>query len=108
MLSFYHSFIIFRAAWLVAGEEKTCKDTEGVTLAFKDKFTNILDCASVCKAKLQNTMFAFETSAGCSKEGCDCYCIETAEKECATEDKKGFTLYQFRGDEPGILFFIDM
>ena len=36
-----------------------------MTINPTEPFSNIVDCASNCKAKPLNTMFAFETSKGC-------------------------------------------
>ena len=88
----------FEIAWLFVAKDKTCKDTKGVTIIPNDPFANIIDCASACKAKLQNTMFAFENKAGCEKSdtGCQCHCIESVTNDCTTIDEQGFTLYKFR------------
>ena len=94
---------LFEIAWLFVAEEKTCKDTTGVTITPNEPFTNIVDCASACKAKLQNTMFAFENKKGCeeSKTGCQCHCIESVTNDCTTIDERGFTLYKFRTEKSG-------
>ena len=96
----------YQTAWLLVGEEKTCKENEGVTIVPNEKFSTIVDCATACKAKLQNTMFAFETSVGCGATGCACSCIEAVDNDCATVDEKGFSLYKFRGDKKGTFSLI--
>ena len=105
-IGFLYQFnFIHLTAWTLVGEEKTCDDTEGVTISSKGTFTNIVDCATSCKAKLQITMFAFETKEGCdeSETGCQCYCIESATNECTTKNEEGFTLYKFLQQELGII-----
>ena len=101
---------LFVIAWMLVAQEKTCKDTKGVTISPNEPFTNIVDCASACKAKLQNTMFAFENKAGCEKSdtGCQCHCIESVTNDCSTIDQQGFTLYKFRTETASnsILFSI--
>ena len=98
---------LFEIAWFLAVEEKTCKATKGVTIVPNEPFTNIVDCASACKAKLQNTMFAFENKNGCkeSKTGCQCHCIESVTNDCTTKDEAGFTLYKFRTETAGDSFW---
>ena len=81
----------------MVAEGKTCKDTEGVTISDKGKFTNIVDCASSCKAKLQNTMFAFGDVMKCGTTGCTCQCIEAETGNCEKEQNEDLTLYKFRG-----------
>ena len=99
--------MLFFKAWLLVAEEKTCEDTKGVVIFPNEPFTNIVDCASACKAKLQNTMFAFETKKGCedSEAGCQCHCIESVSKGCSTSEQKGFTLYKFRTQMLGMQIF---
>ena len=94
---------LFEIAWFLVVEEKTCKATKEVTIVPNEPFTDIVDCASACKAKLQNTMFAFENKNGCkeSKTGCQCHCIESVTNDCTTIDEKGFTLYKFRTETAG-------
>ena len=94
---------LFETAWFHVADEKTCKATKGVTIIPNEPFTNIVDCASACKAKLQNKMFAFENKIGCkdSKTGCQCHCIESKTNDCTTVDEKGFTLYRFRTETAG-------
>ena len=82
-------------------EGKTCKDTEGVTITEKDKMKNIVDCATACKAKLQNTMFAYGKANNCGIEGCTCQCIEAEKGDCAKSPNADLTLYKFRGSVEG-------
>ena len=98
---------LFEIAWFLVVEEKTCKATKGVTIVPNEPFTDIVDCASACKAKLQNTMFAFENKNGCkeSKTGCQCHCIESVTNDCTTKDEAGFTLYKFKTEKSGESFF---
>ena len=95
-------------AWYLVAEEKTCMDTDGVTINPTEPFSNIVDCASNCKANPQNTMFAFETSKGCgdSDAKCQCHCIESVNKGCSTSEQQGFTLFKFRAQRQGMLPFI--
>ena len=90
---------------MLVAQEKTCKDTTGVTITSNEPFTNIVDCASACKAKLQNTMFTFENKKGCkeSKTGCQCHCIESVTDECTTIDKTGLTLYKFKTEQINLI-----
>ena len=83
-------------------------DTDGVTINPTEPFSNIVDCASNCKAKPLNTMFAFETSKGCgdSDAKCQCHCIESVNKGCSTSEQQGFTLFKFRAQKQGMLPFI--
>ena len=82
-------------------------DTDGVTINPTEPFSNIVDCASNCKANPQNTMFAFETSKGCgdSDAKCQCHCIESVNKDCSTSEQQGFTLFKFRAKRQGMLPF---
>ena len=75
-------------------------DTDGVTINPTEPFSNIVDCASNCKANPQNTMFAFETSKGCgdSDAKCQCHCIESVNKGCSTSEQQGFTLFKFQNE----------
>ena len=74
-----------------------------MTINPTEPFSNIVDCASNCKAKPQNTMFAFETSKGCgdSDAKCQCHCIESITNDCTLADEPGFTLYKFRTETAG-------
>ena len=84
----------------MVAEKKICDDKQGVNLEPKGEYPTIVDCATVCKAKLQNTMFAFETSKLCeTSKKCKCYCIETPNKACTQINKEGFNLFSFRGSK---------
>ena len=95
---------------MLIAEEKTCKDTKGVTIFPNEPFTNIVDCASACKAKLQNKMFAFENKDGCksSDTGCQCHCIESVTNDCTLTDKPGYNLYKFRTETAGKKYYISI
>ena len=88
-------------AWLLVAEGKTCKDSETVTVVDKGKFNSIIDCASACKAKLQNTMFAFGNAKDCKTTGCTCQCIEAESGDCGKSSNEDLTLYKFRGSKMG-------
>ena len=84
----------------MVAEKKTCDDKKGVNIEFKGEFPKIVDCATVCKAKMQNTMFSFETSKMCeTSKKCKCSCIETPNKACTQINKEDYTLYSFRGSK---------
>ena len=86
---------------MLVAEGKTCKDSETVTVVDKGKFNSIIDCASACKAKLQNTMFAFGNAKDCKTTGCTCQCIEAESGDCAKSPNEDLTLYKFRGSKMG-------
>ena len=86
---------------MLVAEGKTCKDSESVTVIDKGKFNSIIDCASACKAKLQNTMFAFGNAKDCKTSGCTCQCIEAESGDCSKSPSDDLTLYKFRGSKMG-------
>ena len=95
-------------AWMLLAESNTCKNSKEVTVSDKGKFNSIIDCATACKAKLQNTLFAFGNAKDCKTLGCTCQCIESEKGNCAKTPDQALNLYKFRGAQMGkrLLVFI--
>ena len=79
-----------------------------MTVTDKGKFNSIIDCATACKAKLQNTLFSFGNAKDCKTLGCTCQCIESEKGNCAKTPDQALNLYKFRGAQMGkrLLVFI--
>ena len=86
---------------MLLAEMNTCKDSKEVTVSDKGTYKSIIDCATACKAKLQNTMFAFGNAKDCKTSGCTCQCIESEKGECDKSPNQALNLYKFRGAEMG-------
>ena len=93
---------------MLLAESNTCKNSKEVTVSDKGKFNSIIDCATACKAKLQNTLFAFGNAKDCKTLGCTCQCIESEKGNCAKTPDQALNLYKFRGAQMGkrLLVFI--